>query len=662
MTALASPLEQRLDAAQIARLLGMTPQGVMKRAKRYGWREEAMRKQGGGKVWRVNNLDLDTRETILPKLTTKFIAAIQPDPAAKETRERFLAECWNSYSQKTNRARERAAYKHRLLTEAMTLYGRDGITLYQAFDLVASQHNENPANLRNWYYGTSSRRGVREIDPKDWLAVLVDGYKGRIVNAGCDEKAWDFLVKDYMRRERSSFSMCYRNLERVASGEGWDIPSERTLRRRFSREFCASAVRYKREGSMRFAYPDQERRRDVFEAGEAVCGDALCFDTLYVHDDVHGTGEVFNPRTWFWEDLLSGKILAHDTGVTENTDMIRRATRNLMDICLPSHAYLDNTTAAANKCMTGGVWNRRRFKVKEDDPVGLMPLVGISVHFTNPPKDSQGNSAGSKPLERTFGIGGLHDRMRHWPAFMGRGHSVKTAIPYSEFLAALPFVVAEHNAQRGRTGGVCNGRSFDEVFAESFSRATVRVASPEARALMERAQEVCTVSRDGTVKINAGKGVGKHRYYDESLARHIGEKVSVMFNPDDLTAEVVINDLEGRRIGSAQWMPSVAFNDTRTGRDYHRAKRSRLKNLKKATDDAIRMSKAEYDMLNNTHRAEPGIIPAPGRSVAHLMDSEVDAKLKNAVPAEQRQRILDTLEKNINALGDEDDYRFVALG
>ena len=335
---------------------------------------------------------------------------------------------------------------------------------------------------------------------------------------------------------------------------------------------------------------------------------------------------------------------------------------HLIWICLPSYAYLDNTTAAANKCMTGGVWNRRRFKIKEDDPIGLMPLVGIEVHFTNPPKDSQGNSAGSKPSERTFGIGGLHDRMRHWPSFMNRGHSLKTAIPYSEFLATLPLIVADHNAQRGRTGGVCNGRSFDDVFEASFSRRTVRLASDEAKSLMEKAQEVCTVSREGTVRINAGKGVGKHRYYSEALAYHVGEKVAVLFNPDDLTAAVVIKDLKGRRIGTAEWLPSIAFNDTKTGRDYHRVKRSRIKHLKRATDDAIRMSTTEFKMLNNAHAIEPASIPMPVHSTTRLMESEVDAKLKNTVSAERQRKILDTLFDNINSLDDESGYLFAIQG
>ena len=657
-----TPLEQRLDTAQLAKLLDMTPQGVMKRHSKYAWAEEPMRKQGGGKVWRVKNLDAATREAILPKLTKRFLAQFLPDPEKQQAQERFLAEGWNRYSQKTDKSRERAAYRHKLLTEACELYGRDGITLHQAFGLVASQYGEKAGNLRNWYYGTSSRKGVREVDPKDWLAVLVDDYKGRIVNAECDEKAWDFLVKDYMRREHSSFSMCYRNLERVATGEGWHIPSERTLRRRFQREFSAAAIRYKREGSMRFAYPDQERRRDAYEAGEAVSGDALCFDRLYVYDDVNGTGEVFNPRTWFWEDIHSGKVLSWASDVTENTDMIRKSTRNLMNICLPAHAYLDNTTAAANKCMTGKVWSRRRFKNKEDDPVGLLPLVGIKVHFTNPPKDSQGNSAGSKPSERTFGIGGLHDRMRHWPAFMNRGHTMKTAVPYSEFLAALPSVVAEHNAQRGRTGGICNGRSFDEVFAEGFSRARVRLASPEAKNLMEKAQEVSTVGLDGTIKINTGKGVSKHRYYSESLANCIGQKVAVLFNPDDLSAEVIVNDLEGRRIGTAAWLPSVAFNDVNAAREHSRAKQRRNKLVRKAANEAVRMSNAEFKMLNNRHHSEPVELPVPARTVTPLTDHEVDAKLRNTVPAERQQQLLDTLHKNINALADKDEYSFAARG
>ncbi|VEI46997.1 Bacteriophage Mu transposase [Actinobacillus equuli] len=45
---------------------------------------------------------------------------------------------------------------------------------------------------------------------------------------------------------------------------------------------------------------------------------------------------------------------------------------------IPRHITIDNTRAAANKWMTGGVPNRYRFKVKPDDPKGIIPYSVFS--------------------------------------------------------------------------------------------------------------------------------------------------------------------------------------------------------------------------------------------------------------------------------------------
>ena len=640
------PAQQLLDTAHIAVLLGISPQAVSKRAKERSWTPEPLRKQGGGHIWRVGGLDEHTQEELLPKLTRRYLEQFLPDPQKQRENEEYIAACWEKFARKTDKQRERAVYRCELCIEVGTMHARENIPLYQAFVLVADKYQESVGNLRNWWYGTANRKGVNGFDSKDWLAILIDDYKGRVVSAFCDDKAWDFFLKDYMRMEKPSFSACYRNLLRVAAEQGWTVPSEQTLRRRLKKELSAAAIRYKREGSMRFAYPDQERRRDAYESGEAMSADGLRFDKIYVYDDIHGTGEVCNPYLWAYEDVRSAKILAWESGVTENTGVMRKASRNLLDICLPSHIYIDNTTAAANKCMTGKVPGRKRFKDLSTDPVGLFPMAGIQVHFTNPPKKEQGNNAGSKPIERAFGKGGLHDSARNWPAFMSRGWSQRTAIPYSEFLAELPKIIAEHNSRTGRRGGICNGRSFDEVFNESFTSSTVRMASQEIKNLFEKEQEVCTVTREGTVRLNAGKGLGKHRYHSEKLAHLIGEKVAVFYNPDNLSSDVIICDLEGRRIGEASWLPSVAFNDTQSARTYHKDKRRRHKLVKRVADTSVRMSDAEFKMLNGPH-APLAEIPQPGRTVTRLSEHEVEAKLRHTVSPERQKELRENLQKNI---------------
>lgn len=643
---------QSFSTAFVATALGISPQAVVKRARRKGWKEEAHKIQGGGSLWRFPELDEEAKVKVAA--AALLARPVASNPTVTAAHASYLVTQWAGFELKPNSAKDRAAYRYELLFEAWQLH-QHGMTLTKAFVLVAEQHGEKVGNLRNWYFGTKQKQGVRGIDPKDWLPVLADNYRGRVRHAACDDKAWEFLLKDYMRRERPSFSMCYERLQRVAAVQGWNIPSERTLRRRLKREHEPAEITYAREGSLKYAYPFQQRRRDVFYAGEAVCGDALNFDNIHVLDEE--TGEVFTPRVWFFEDIYSGKILAWEPDASENSDMFRKAFYNLTGIVLPQWMTLDNTRAASNKSM-GGQMARNRFTNKATDPVGLLKLMGVDVHRTNPDKDQ--TSSGSNAIERAFGRGGLHERMRAWPAFIGRGTGMNNPISYAEFIEALPHVVAEHNAKSGRVGGICNGRSFDEVFAASFNASTTRMPSEALRNLLKYSQETGKVARDGTISIKAGKGETKHRYYAEFLVHLAGEYVSVMFDPDNLSASVGVYGLDGKHLGSADSMPAVAFNDTKTAREHAKNRARRNKAVKKAAQAAQAMSNAEFKMLNATVPAAD--IPQPARTSTLLSPHEVQERLSpNKVDPERMRQLKENLHKNINALNDEESYPFAAL-
>ncbi|WP_245528436.1 transposase domain-containing protein [Gluconobacter morbifer] len=56
----------------------------------------------------------------------------------------------------------------------------------------------------------------------------------------------------------------------------------------------------------------------------------------------------------------------------------------------------DRPSFSAVASETGGIPNRFRFKVKEDEPVGIMTQLGVEVHWTTP------YSGQSKPIERAW--------------------------------------------------------------------------------------------------------------------------------------------------------------------------------------------------------------------------------------------------------------------
>ena len=115
---------------------------------------------------------------------------------------------------------------------------------------------------------------------------------------------------------------------------------------------------------------------------------------------------------------LQPKILGYRVDLSENTDSIRLS---LLDVIRqygkPKEATIDNTRAAANKTMTGGLPNRYRFKVKPDDIEGILPMLGFNVHWTSVVAGKGWGQA--KPVERAFGVGGLGEYIDKSPLCAG---------------------------------------------------------------------------------------------------------------------------------------------------------------------------------------------------------------------------------------------------
>ncbi|CAM3278719.1 transposase domain-containing protein [Xenorhabdus nematophila] len=142
-------------------------------------------------------------------------------------------------------------------------------------------------------------------------------------------------------------------------------------------------------------------------------------DTLTAFDSV-GDALSIAPasiRRWYYQAKPFDRS-GWRTDVSENSDSIRLALADVVEqYGIPKHVTIDNTRAAANKWMTGGVPNRYRFKVKEDDPKGIIPLLGIKLHWTSV---LFGRGHGQdKPVERAFSHGGLGEVVDRHPALAG---------------------------------------------------------------------------------------------------------------------------------------------------------------------------------------------------------------------------------------------------
>ena len=659
------------SAKEIAEILGVHHSSVVRQAKRENWEAQKRIGQGGGFEYHISNLPQAAQDTLA---ITQAKAAVKEDIGTLV--QQYIAEDGErsfSYDRETlwavfERAPESMKAEARCHLEAIQLGEQmiaHGMGKDKAWRQVAKQYDSSRAAVYRWL------NAVKGYDRADWLAALLPKYKGRTKGAECSPEAWEFIKADYLRLEKPAGSACYNRLVRAAKEHGWNVPAKRTIERWLNERIPKAQRVLLREGehALMRLFPALDRTVVDLHAGSWINGDGYQHNVFVKWPD----GEIARPKTWVWQDVYSRKILSYRVDVTENTDMLRLSFGDLVEkYCVPDHATIDNTRAAANKWMSGGTPTRYRFKVKDDDAMGIFPLLGVQVHWTTV-LNGRGHGQ-AKPVERAFGVGGIGEVVDKHPALAGAytGHNTTAkpenygskAIPLKVFLETLEAEITAWNALPNRRTEMCYGvRSFDEAFSESYARAPIRKATAEQRRLWLLTAEAVRVQRDGCISMNAGARTGegrqgRNRYFAIELHELIGEKVVVRFDPYELHEQVHVYTLDGRFIASAICQEAAGFGDTEVARVYNKTR----KQFMKATKEA---SKAQLK-LNNMMVAEQ--LPEPDQPLA--VESKVVraftlARGAPAIPqqdealaAEARQAleqdsIIDRPRATVHSLGDD---------
>ena len=238
-------------------------------------------------------------------------------------------------------------------------------------------------------------------------------------------EAWEYFKADYLRPEQPSAAACYERMKMAGKDRGWQIPSLRRVQGLVKTIPHSHRVLLRKgENAMMLKFPPMQRSVSDLHALEWINGDGYLHNVFVRWPD----GTIARPKTWFWQDVYSRRILSWRTDQSEHTDVIRQSIGDLIErYGIPHHATLDNTRGAANKWMSGGLPHRYRFKVKPDEPEGLFKTLGIDLHWTTV---SNGHGHGqAKPIERQFGVGGVGEHVDKHPrlekCFTGKDTSNK---------------------------------------------------------------------------------------------------------------------------------------------------------------------------------------------------------------------------------------------
>jgi putative transposase len=577
-------------AAEIAqaRLPGMpgSKRGVQSRIAAEGWDRDRTRcrarAQRGGAA-------AEYHWTLLPAAAVKALRdrgalpdlagtpAAEPATPPPDPQELPPDAAWERFKALKPAARRAAEQRLAVLREVQS-HIAGGMAATPAKKAAAHSAGVDYATLKRWFARVAGQ------PPQHWLPYLADTSAGRVrpaLRVALDSDLLDILAADYCRLEKPAFTACYRRLQTVARKRGVALPHPNTVERRLRDHLPADVIRMTRQGLSTFnAIPPQIRDRSGLHAMQAVNSDFHRCDVFVRWED----GTVGRPQAVGFQDLYSAKILAWRIDRTPNKVAVMAAFSDMAEGWgLPEQILFDNGREFANKWMTGGAPTRFRFKIRQDEAPGVLAQLGIRTHWATP------GHGQAKPIERAFRD--LAEDISRGPAcagaYVGNSPNAKPenygarAIPIADFIAIFDAGVAEHNAREGRRSPVCAGRSFDQVFAESYAVAPVaKVTAAQRRMWLMGQQEATLDRRHGRARLH------DNHYWADWMGARAGEKVVLRFDPEDLHAGVYVYDREMTYLGFAPCQQAVGFFDVAAARTHARQKREReraLKALAKAT-------------------------------------------------------------------------------
>ena len=465
------------------------------------------------------------------------------------------------------------------------------------------------------------------VDVADRLAYLAPRHRAVAPareHAACSQEFLDRIRADYLRLGGPSLRSAHRRVVEWCKAHRLGFLEYRTTQRWIEANVPRVTQVFAREGEKGLArcFPPQIRDRSTLTAMEGVVADCHKLDVFVAWPDIPKPVRV---QIVAFTDLFSNKVLSWKVDLDPNKVAVMSAFGELVETWgIPRHCLFDNGREFANKWLTGGAATRFRFKVRPDDPLGVLPQMGIKIHWATP------GHGQAKPIERTFRD--FADDIARHPAFagayVGPNPMAKPedygsrAIPLADFMEVVEGCVKEHNARPGRLTDNAKGRSFDQTFADSYETARIVKATAEQHRLWLMGQEVRKLQKHhGSFKLF------DNSYWSDWMNEYVGQQVVARFDPEDLHAGLFIYTLAGEFLGPAECREKVGFFDLVGAKTAARDKRLRRAAEKKLLDLHRPVGIAQY--------------AAELRAMPQVETALVEAKVVDLDQAQRRKPLLE---------------------
>ena len=580
--------------------------------------------RGGGFEYHASLLPAAARADLARRGLAPEPASFAAIDAAQD--DNGVAQQWQWLARQSEAVRAEA-YRRAAIVTRVDAFEASGMSRTAAVMAVSGCDGVSSSTLFNWL------RDVRGVAVEDRLPFLAPRRQGGGKEQDVDPEIWQALLSDYLRLSQPSWMTCYRRTaEPMAHSKGVALPHWRTLWRKFEREVPPQVVTLRREGeeALRRRLPSQIRSVADMHALELVNIDGHRCDVFVRWPD----GRIGRPTMIAIQDVYSRKFLAWRMAETEDMVTARLVFADLFAKWgIPKGLLADNGRAFASKWLTGGAKTRFRFKIRDEDPTGLLTALGIAIHWAKPYRGQ------SKPIER--GFRDLCDALAKHPAFEGAytGNSPTAkpenygdkAVDIDTFLRVWNAGMEAHNRQTGRRSEMAGGKmSFDQVFEASYAVAPIGKASDEQlRMALYAADQVNTDRKTGAITLAGG------RYWSPDMIDIAGQRVTVRFDPDNLRAPVHVYDRAGKFVATVPVQMASPFLHMGEAKERQRLEKN-WKKAAKAAANALDLLSADAlvaklpDYEGETTNPEPTVL----RPVRHR--GQTAAALKPQLEASEQ--------------------------
>ena len=428
------------------------------------------------------------------------------------------------------------------------------------------QSDLSPAEFVSWFNACNPPedaisesklfRWQKKYQEKD-VAALIDRRGGH--NRGKDTippEAWELFCNLYMTQQERGVRLCYD----VTKMEYPEVPSCRTFERKV-KTIPDLAIRRWRKGEKAFndALPCMQRTKLDIASNDVWFSDHHLIDVFVKNAD--GTRAVRPWLTVFF-DARSNRVVSF---LVRNADPNATAVKKCLRLGIeqngvPNEVYFDN----------GKDYRSKSFS--KDYPMSLVNQLGIGRIYATPYHGQ------AKTVERFFGTftnrfsrrfktyTGCNAKIRPECMQIADKEIVAQAPTMDEFVKLLSAYITEYN-QTPNNGIDMNGKCPDEVYFENLSVKQV-VSDLDALRLL------CGNSEERTVHKN-GVSIKNNNYFHEKLLYHQGERVIVVYDPDNIDKMAIFN-MNNRAICMAEAKIRTPFRNT-TEEDYIKAGKEKKK-------------------------------------------------------------------------------------